>query len=127
LTVDAASPTRVLVVDDEPALLLSYSAILQKSGYIVTVAQSAAAARSALASACFDIMLCDLGLEMPMAGLEVVEWACREFPAMRSILMTGFLDDPVADRASAVGALALSKPIQVRALLELLHDLSARR
>lgn len=114
--------TEVLIVDDEPALLLGYRIIFEQHGYSVTAVESSVDARAVLCAAPFDVLLCDLGLETPTAGLQLVEWARRQFPAMRCLLMTGYLDDDTARRAELAGAQTVSKPMQVTELLRLVSS-----
>jgi DNA-binding NtrC family response regulator len=114
----------LLLVDDEPALLLSYRIILEQSGYQVATADSSVAARALLAERPYDLLICDLGLEAPTAGMEVVEWARKQFPSMPLLLMTGYLDEDTANRAERVGAQTVTKPIEVPRLLQILHHLT---
>lgn len=111
---------RLLLVDDEPALLLSYRIILEQSGYQVDSASSSVEACKLLETNTYDLLLCDLGLEHSTAGLDVVHCAQGQAENLRCILMTGYLDDEIAERAERYHALTLAKPIEVPNLLSTL-------
>ena len=77
---------RILIVDDEVAILNSLSPILEDEGYQVTVAKSGAEALKTLVSEPPDLMLLDL--KMPrMNGFDVLEWL-RTQPGLKRLLVT---------------------------------------
>jgi DNA-binding NtrC family response regulator len=55
--------SRILVVDDEPNVLVTYRLILQQRGYDVSAALSSEEARTAIVNDESDLLLCDLSLE----------------------------------------------------------------
>ena len=65
----------ILVVDDEPHVLVTYQLILQQQGYEVSAALSAEEARQMLLERKIDLLLCDLSLEKRENGFEVIEFA----------------------------------------------------
>jgi two-component system KDP operon response regulator KdpE len=66
-----AGPLRVLVVDDEPAILRFLSASLESQGYIVSTATDARTALDMVHKKAADLVVLDLGLP-DMDGLDVV-------------------------------------------------------
>ena len=64
---------RILLVEDDAAIAQGLCYALEQSGFAVTAARSAAAAREALAAARFDLLLLDIGLP-DGSGLDL----CRE-------------------------------------------------
>jgi CheY-like chemotaxis protein len=66
---------RVLIVDDDPTARLTLKTVLEKSGYRVDVAASAAEAVGMLDQAEYSLVLSDLQLESPKAGLKVLSHA----------------------------------------------------
>ena len=66
-----AGPLRVLVVDDEPAILRFLQASLESQGYIVATAANARAALDLIQRHTADLVVLDLGLP-DMDGLDVV-------------------------------------------------------
>ncbi|HLH08562.1 MAG TPA: response regulator [Terriglobales bacterium] len=79
---------RVLVVDDEPIILQTMSAILEGEGFSVRVASDGFAALIALRDAEPDIIISDL--RMPgMSGFEFLSIVRRRFPHIPVIAISG--------------------------------------
>jgi DNA-binding NtrC family response regulator len=84
--------TSVLLVDDEPAILLTLKAILELKDFTVETAVSAAEAKRKLQSNMFDMVITDMRMETDAAGLEVVRIA-RELPGHPAIaIVTAYPD-----------------------------------
>jgi two-component system, OmpR family, KDP operon response regulator KdpE len=67
-----AAPTRILVVDDEPAILRFLRAGLSSQGYVVLEAQTGQGAMDAVRQRRADMMVLDLGLP-DLDGIEVIQ------------------------------------------------------
>jgi signal transduction histidine kinase/CheY-like chemotaxis protein len=80
---------RVLVVDDDANVREMAGDMLTERGFAVTLADSAETALAILAGDDgFDLLLTDF--VMPgMNGLRLIQMASEEYPALRSMLMTG--------------------------------------
>ncbi|HYO83530.1 MAG TPA: response regulator [Bryobacteraceae bacterium] len=66
---------RVLVVDDDPAFRLTLQTVLAAGGYQVDGAATAAEALSKMDRAQYELILSDLQMESPEAGLRVLAHA----------------------------------------------------
>lgn len=66
---------RVLLVDDNPTSRLTLQTVLQASGYRVDAAASAAEAVGKLDEQEYELVLSDLAMESPEAGLKVLAHA----------------------------------------------------
>jgi len=66
---------RVLLVDDDPASRLTLQTVLQAGGYRVDSAASAAEAVEKLDHQQYELVLSDLQMESPEAGLKVIAHA----------------------------------------------------
>jgi CheY-like chemotaxis protein len=66
---------RVLLVDDDPTARLTLQTVLRASGYHVDAAASAAEAVGKLDAAEYELVLTDLHMESPEAGLKVLAHA----------------------------------------------------
>ena len=66
---------KVLLVDDDPASRLTLKTVLEAGGYHVDAAASAAEAVAMLDEREYDLVLSDLQLESPEAGLKVIAHA----------------------------------------------------
>lgn len=118
---------KILLVDDEPALLLSSRIILQQSGYEAATAADSVQARQLLQQNRFDLLLSDLGLERPDAGLKLLRWAHEQFPQMGCILLTGSADEDLKQDSTWNGIQVLFKPVQIPRLLEVIESLLRSR
>lgn len=108
----------ILVVDDEPAVLLTYTMILRQHGYDVAGAATVRAAVETLSQRPFDLLVCDLALESSRGGLDVVDFARQQSPAVPAILLTGFASREVSEEAEKKDVVVLFKPLDVRDLLD---------
>ena len=80
--------TRVLVVDDEPIILETMSAILEGEGFVVRTAEDGFAALVTLRQTAPDIIISDL--RMPnMSGFELLSVVRRRFPHIPVIAISG--------------------------------------
>jgi DNA-binding NtrC family response regulator len=117
------SKWHILVVDDEPNVLITYRLILQQRGYEVSAAVSSEEARTALAADGIDLLLCDLSLEKQENGFDVIEFARQKDPRMPAVLLTGYATPEATDRAKELGIPVLFKPIDINELLETISAL----
>ncbi len=83
---------RVLLVDDDPAARLTLKTVLEAGGYAVDSAASAAEAFGKMEEQEYELILTDMQMESPEAGLRVLQYArMMEYkPAMA--LLTSSLD-----------------------------------
>jgi DNA-binding NtrC family response regulator len=80
---------RILVVDDDPAMVTLLRRHLEGEGWQVSTATGSAAALGALASNSFDVILTDVVID-ERGGIEILRDAQRLQPRSRVILMTAF-------------------------------------
>lgn len=81
---------RILLVDDDLAILLTLKAILEMNGFSVETASSAREAKSKLRAGDFHMVISDLRMESESAGLEVVK-AARESASRPAVaLLTAY-------------------------------------
>ena len=118
----AAYKGRVLLVDDEQAILRAYARLLSAQGYDVETAPSASAALDALSKCTFDVILSDL--TMPeMTGIELLRRVRQIDAELPFILVTAAATTQTALDAMEHGALRyLLKPIDSDALSRALED-----
>src|SRR5262245_28623691 len=101
---------RVLVVDDDAALLKGHARILEKAGFQVATAGDGAAAIRTLDQGAFNVILSDI--DMPgMNGLQLLEQVRARDLDVPVVLITGTPSVETAARAMEHGALRyLVKP-----------------
>lgn len=118
---------RVLVIDDEPMLRSHYERVLTTQ-FRVTSAESAERAREILASASFDVIMCDVSMPNEN-GVSFARWLLRVHPvqAHRLIFITGGIVDPnIASFIQRWENGCLHKPIGASQLLQALSSFHAK-
>jgi DNA-binding NtrC family response regulator len=113
----------ILVVDDEPNVLITYRLILQQRGYEVSAAVSSEEARQVLGEETIDLLLCDLSLEKQENGFDVIDFARQRDADMPAVLLTGYATPEANDRAQELGIPVLFKPIDINELLQTISAL----
>ena len=104
---------RILVVEDEPAIALGLTLLLDEWGYAVTgVAASGEDALAAAAAAPPDLVLIDVRLDGPMDGIETAA-ALRFQYAMPVVFLTAQSDPrTVARLETSAASGVLFKPVE---------------
>jgi DNA-binding response OmpR family regulator len=115
---------KILLVDDEVAVLLTLKAVLEISGFDVDTAASAREGKHKLKTHEYHMVITDMRMESEAAGAEVVAAARAASYHPAVALLTAF---PVAeDDWQGMGAdKMLVKPMHTRVLLDQLEKLLA--
>ena len=113
----AYEKSRVLVVDDEAAVLLTYRLILERQGYEVVACSTSAQAIAAIETQRFDVVLCDYSLEEQHTGFEVISAARERDASVPAALLTGYATKETADEAVSRGIGVMFKPIEIEEFL----------
>jgi CheY-like chemotaxis protein len=103
----------ILVVEDEPMLLLVAAETLRDSGYVVWEAGEGRTAMNLL-EAHPEIGLLITDVKMPgMNGYQVAEAAIGRRPGLKVLLMTGYAQEPVPEKMAKAGVQMLHKPFDL--------------
>ena len=115
---------RILLVDDEVAVLLTLKAVLEISGFDVDTAASAREGVSKLHTREYQMLITDMRMEHDVAGVEVIKAARAAAYHPVVALLTAY---PVADEDwQEMGAdQLLVKPMHTRVLLQQIEDMIA--
>jgi DNA-binding response OmpR family regulator len=115
---------RILLVDDEVAVLLTMKAILEISGFQVDTAASAREGKSRLHTNEYHMVITDMRMENDAAGVEVIQAARSAAYRPAVAILTAF---PVADEDwQEMGAdKLLVKPMHTKVLLQQIEKLFA--
>jgi DNA-binding response OmpR family regulator len=115
---------RILLVDDEVAVLLTLKAVLEISGFDVDTAASAREGVSKLHTREYQMLITDMRMEHDVAGVEVIKAARAAAYHPAVALLTAF---PVAEEDwQEMGAdQLLVKPMHTRILLQQIEELIA--
>jgi DNA-binding response OmpR family regulator len=115
---------RILLVDDDVAVLLTLKAVLEISGFDVDTAASGREGKSKLRTHEYHMIITDMRMESDAAGSEVIAAARTASYHPAIAMLTAF---PLADEDwQTLGAdKMLVKPMQTRILLEQIEKLLA--
>ena len=109
--------SKVLIVDDEPRILLLLQSLLKSNGYEVETANEGAAAIAAVNRGGIDITVTDLRMA-PMDGMQLFHELKKLRPAMPVILLTAYASVETAIEAMKEGMFDyLTKPFKVDDIL----------
>src|ERR1700730_3168532 len=122
---------RVLLVDDDPTSRLTLQTVLEASGYHVDSAASAAEAVGKLDEQEYELVLSDLQMESPEAGLKVLAHARMMDYQPATAIVTTYQNANQAPRLPAQESRMLIKPEDLPGLLGkvafLISERAARR
>jgi len=110
--------SRIMVVDDEASVLITYRLILEQQGYIVGAFSKSSDAIRALEEEKYDLVLCDYSLEEQHTGFEVITAARKRDAAIPAALLTGYATRDTADEAGGQKIVIMFKPIEIEEFLE---------
>ncbi|HET6468959.1 MAG TPA: response regulator [Geminicoccaceae bacterium] len=113
-------PKRVLVVDDEPNIVMSLEFLMKRAGFEVQVARNGQEALDALAGTPPDLLLLDVMMPQ-LDGYAVCEQirARPEWDGTKIVMLTARGRDAERERGLALGADGyVTKPFSTRELVE---------
>jgi CheY-like chemotaxis protein len=116
---------RVLLADDNPASRLTLQTVLEAGGYRVDSAASAAEAVGLLDQQEYALVLTDLAMESPEAGLKVLEHArMKEYHPATALVHSWHQGE---DTGAAAGSEMLIEPEDIPELLSKVAHLIGNR
>ena len=116
---------RVLLVDDEPAILRLLQTVLAMADFEIATARSAADAVLRLHQEPFDLVLTDMRMETVTAGYDVVKAALKLHPRPKIVILTAFPVPATQWKSSGADALIV-KGTDICNLPEQLRELMGR-
>jgi CheY-like chemotaxis protein len=114
---------RVLLVDDDPTSRLTLQTVLRAGGYHVDAAASAAEAVGKLEEQEYELVLSDLQMESPEAGLKVLAHARMMDYKPATALVTTYQTERTPEKRSRM----LIKPEDIPGLLGKVANLISQR
>jgi len=117
---------RILIVDDEPTILLSLSYCLKTEGVEVITSSRIEAAEEALSRYFFDLVIADIRMSgmYGVEGLELLSYVKKVSPKTEVIIMTAYGSDEIRAEASRRGAIHYyDKPVNIEHLLSKVREL----
>jgi CheY-like chemotaxis protein len=128
-----AGKGKILVMDDEQIILEVTHEVLNFLNYDAMFASDGQTAidlykKEKKAGAPFDIVILDLSVQTGMGGKETIEELRKFDPAVKGIVSTGFVNDPVVENFSQYGFSGkLTKPYKISDLKEILEQLMKKQ
>ena len=116
---------RILLVDDELAILLTLKAVLELHGFDVETAASAREAKSKLRAHPYHMVITDMRMETETAGYDVIRMARQQSYNPATAILTAY---PTlgSDWESRGAQQLLVKPVGTEELLRQLENLLTR-
>jgi DNA-binding response OmpR family regulator len=120
---EAGNAHRVLLVDDDSAVLAMMSQGLERKGFEVVAASSVTEALRRIATESFDVLITDLHMPDPGDGYTVVSAMRHSQPNALTMLVSGY-----PDVQSAMAAILLEadeivvKPFEIGRLIDLVRE-----
>ncbi len=119
----ASTPTRILLVDDEPALLESMRAYLARVGHTVAAFRDASAAWRHLSGGnSYQVAIVDMTLE-GMQGKEFIAKVLERDPAITVLATSGYSTSLLKFDHDCARVATLQKPFTPRMLVDALARL----
>jgi CheY-like chemotaxis protein len=114
---------RVLLVDDDPLLLLTLAKVLEHNKFAVTTAATVSEALKHISSGHFDVLLSDLHMPGAGDGLTVVSAMRHANPKAVTMLLSAFPEMGAAAHAIMLQAdEILVKPMDVKTLVDTIKN-----
>lgn len=120
---------KILVVDDEPTILMTLSHVLSGKGTIVITSSRIEEAEEALSRYTFDLVIADIRLSgmYGIEGLELLSYVEEVSPSTKVIIMTAYGSDEMKDEAYKRGAYHYyEKPIDIGDLVSKIESLGIK-
>lgn len=122
---DSPEALRILVVDDEPAVLFAYRKLIERDGMTVDISANLEDAIRHIMARRYLAVIVDmrLGGTDNQDGLEILRIIRKEQPSSKTILATGYGDSEIEKSARALGvAYYFKKPVPPAEILKALHE-----
>jgi two-component system response regulator AtoC len=116
---------KILIVDDEPSILLSLSHLLSNDDTVVITCSRIEEAEEALDRYRFDLVIADIRLSgvYGIEGLELLDYIKAISPVTKVIIMTAYGSDEIKETAYRRGAyFYYEKPIDMNDLLDKVRE-----
>jgi len=117
---------KILIVDDEPTILMTLSHLLSSKDSVVITSSRIEEAEEALARYTFNLVIADIRLSgmYGIEGLELLTFIKRISPTTEVIIMTAYGSDDIREDAYGRGAFYYyEKPIDIAHLISKVQTL----
>ena len=118
---------RILVVDDEDAMLFGFSRVLQSPEIIIDTAQTLIEAKQFINKNKYHVIIADLRLtnSTEMEGMEIIRFAKEVQPECKLIVLTAYGEKDTKEKVHALGAdFYFEKPVSPKNIKEIIEKLN---
>jgi two-component system response regulator PilR (NtrC family) len=119
-------PQHLLLVDDEPAILIAFKKLLQGPEVAVDTAESIEYARALMDEQLYDAVIADLRLSgfSGEEGLDIIRYVKNRHPETRVVLITAYGNQDLMNKAYNLGAaFYFEKPVSAGVIKDALKSL----
>src|SRR5215467_6092280 len=114
------APQRILVVDDDPQVLMYLAESLERAGYAVECTASSVQAIALIDRRKFDLLVSDLN----MPNLDGFDMLRRTHISLKVLIISGWMDGMLLSAANVLGATAvMKKPVDGEALVQKVREI----
>ena len=115
----------VMVIDDEPAIRMLISEILEEQGYVTVEASDGPSGMRLLKSSPrIDLLITDVGLPNGMNGRQVADAARELRPGLKVLFITGYAENAVVGNGHLEkGMQVIAKPFEMDALARKIREI----
>jgi DNA-binding NtrC family response regulator len=118
----AVNKRSILIIDDNPSILRTFTRVLSKAGYDLSTAQSGEEASEILLTRKFDAALIDVGLGKT-SGTDLLPLMSKVAPCMLKIIFTGTpMSETQLNETKRGADLFLLKPVKPEILIGILKE-----
>lgn len=118
----------VLIIDDQPSILLLLRRVLQGAGYEVISATDGPSGLEAARQPQVEVILTDLSMPGHPSGVELIQSLRAARPDCPVAVLSGFHSDEAMQACRAIGVIDfIEKPFDLAAIRTLIAELRARR
>jgi two-component system response regulator (stage 0 sporulation protein F) len=117
-------PVRVLVVDDEPAILFAYQKLIQAEGYGIDLCEGLEEALHLIHTSTYFAVITDIRLSGSenSGGIQLLHAMRKQQPDAKIIVVTGFGNSYIEKTLKDLGASHyFEKPVRPSLIIELLR------
>lgn len=111
-------PKKMLIIDDEAGIVEEVVSYFEEEGYEVKTADCGKDGKPLIESFKPDLLLLDIKLP-DISGLDLLKYSKEVSPATKVIVLTGYVDQTIIDKAEQLGRDAfLQKPFDLMTLVD---------
>ncbi len=107
---------KILVTDDEDAILFSYKKLFSRDSVLVDVCKTPEAAFEMIRNTLYDVVISDIRFSDSdcVRGLDILAYIKKHSPKTKVIIMTGYGSAELMNKAMNLGAaFYLDKPVEI--------------